>query len=285
MNNNESLSNISDEQIFQIAGEISSLFHDLVPIDNTVVITDKEKFMYYFMGTEAVQAKNNLIGKPFPDKGLVPIVLKTGQKQSGLIPKELYGVEFKSSTIPLRNLDGNIIGTITLALSLGNQLALQEATESISSSAEQLTAATEEIASSAMHLYNNVADVLSQTQDIIKLIEQTNNILDFVNSVASNSKLLGLNAAIEAARAGDFGKGFAVVADEIRKMAENSSKSVNDTKKLISSINDKVNHLLIKTQELSSVAETQAATTQEISASIQGLASHTETVQKISNII
>lgn len=285
MKNNEKSRNISDEQIFEIAGKISSLFHDLVPIDNTVVLTDKEKFTHYFMGSEAVQAKNDLVGKPFPDKGLVPIALKTGQKQSGIIPKELYGVEFKSSTIPIRNFDGDIIGTITLALSLGNQIALQEATENISSSAEQLTAATEDIASSAMHLYNNVSDVLNQTQDIIKLIEQTNYILDFVNNVASNSKLLGLNAAIEAARAGDFGKGFAVVADEIRKMAENSTKSVNDTKKLISSINDKVNHLLTKTQELSDVAQTQAATTQEITASIQGLASHTEAVQKISHII
>lgn len=280
----EDLNTISDDQLLDIIGEISSLFHQLIPIENTIAITDKEKFIHHYMGKEGA-AIGSMVGKPFPQKGNIPNVFKTGATQRGIIPKEIYGAAFKSSTIPIRNPDGNIIGTLSLALSLKNQTALQESTQSISSSAEQLTAATEEIASSATDLLNNSSDVLKHTQDIIKLIEQTHNILDFVNNVASNSKLLGLNASIEAARAGELGKGFAVVADEIRKMAENSAKSVNDTKILISSINDKVNHLLVKAQELSGLAQTQAAATEEISASIQELALSTQNAQKISDII
>ncbi|MFZ5596504.1 MAG: methyl-accepting chemotaxis protein [Bacillota bacterium] len=283
---NEIYSKLSDEQIIELIGELASLFHQALPIENTITITDREKFTHYIKGEEAVESNIELIGKPFPQQGSnIPIVLKTGQQHGGLIPKEVYGWAFKSSTVPIKNFNGDIIGTLTLVLSLKNQDALKEATESISSSADQLTAATEEIANSASTLLNNVTEVLNQTQEIIKLIDQTNNILDFVNNVASNSKLLGLNAAIEAARAGDFGKGFSVVAVEIRKMADNSAKSVNDTKKLISSINDKVNHLLNKTQELSGIAQTQAAATEEIFASIQELSINTKTAQKISDII
>lgn len=283
MKNNE-LNNISDKDLLEIIGQSCSLFHEAIPIENTIAVTDKEKFTHHYIGKEG-QSVGSLVGKPFPDKGFIPVVLKKGTLERGIIGKEVYGVAFKSSTAPVKNFNGEIIGTITLALSLGNQTALLEVTQNLSSSSEQLTAATEDIASSATQLLNNVSDVLVQTHEIGELIEQTNIILDFVNNVASNSKLLGLNAAIEAARAGDSGKGFSVVADEIRKMAENSAKSVNDIKKIISSINDKVNDLLQKIQQLSGVAQTQAAAAEEISASIQQLASNTQSIEKISKII
>ncbi|SDI12609.1 methyl-accepting chemotaxis protein [Desulfosporosinus hippei] len=285
MEDSISTNTINENDFFEIIGKIASLFHQVIPIENTVIVTDREKFRHYFMGTEAVISKSDLVGSPIPTRGHIPISLTTGAHKVGIVPKEQYGVAFKSSTMPIKDWSNSIIGTLTLALSLKGQTALQEITENISSSAEQLSATTEDLASSALVLSENIAEVLSQTQDILKLIEQTNNILDFVKSVATNSRLLGLNAAIEAARAGDFGRGFTVVADEIRKMAENSAKSVNDSKTLISTINDKVNHLMNKVEELTSVALTQAAANQEMTATIQSFAATTQNMRKVSEII
>lgn len=65
--------------------------------------------------------------------------------------------------------------------------------------------------------------------------QKINNIISEIESIATQTNLLSLNAAIEAARAGDAGKGFSVVAEEIRRLAEQSAQSAVDTRQLIES--------------------------------------------------
>lgn len=284
MSIHEGDSKISNEQFLEIVGKIAELFHDAISIENTVAITDKEKFVRVLNGKEA-EGFPDLTGKPFPNAGNIPAALKTGTKQSSIIPKQVYGAVFKSSTVSIENDNREIIGSLSVALSLKGQTVLQEVVQDTSLSVEQLSSSVEEISSSAALLSSDVENVLTETKEITNLIEQINSILDFVNSVATNSRLLGLNASIEAARAGEAGKGFEVVAGEIRKMAEHSKKSVDDTKKIISTINNKVSFLLKNTTNLSNYARAQAAATEQILASIDNMTSSIGTLKKVSEII
>lgn len=133
-----------------------------------------------------------------------------------------------------------------------NYSALSEEVFANISSTEQIAEETLKVAEKGSSVVdesiksmNDIKGAFDHVKDLVQSLQtqssQITNMLDIIKNIARQTNLLALNAAIEAARAGEHGKGFAVVADEVRKLAQTSDKSVDKIALVIEEINENIN--------------------------------------------
>jgi methyl-accepting chemotaxis protein len=146
------------------------------------------------------------------------------------------------------NLGAEVSNMLKTSLGQGGELAtqakqLQEKMDILStaitkqaSSIKQTYATMEDMSHTISGTSHKAADVISQSENI-------KNVVGIISDIADQTNLLALNAAIEAARAGEHGRGFAVVADEVRKLAERTQKSLAEINSNIALLSQSINEI------------------------------------------
>lgn len=263
--------------------QLVPMFHEALGGKGAIALFDTEKFIEIQQGSK-IQIPINA-GDLVLQGTSSYHALHEKQPVKDLIEKR--GISYYSITYPLFY-NSEIIGGMAVAMpaemiDAGDKL--RSMAHDLAASMEQMTAAIENIAASAQQLAEGGQSVSDSSENIYNKSEEMEEVVVYIDSVASDTKLLGLNAAIEAARAGEHGKGFGVVATEIRSMAVSSAGSAKEIKKIIVGIRKLIGDMTADITKLGNNTGEVSAALQEITASVQSLTSTAEKLEEISQNI
>lgn len=164
-----------------------------------------------------------------------------------------------------------------------SQFKLKRMSGTLHEGLTQIAASMEQMAASAMEVSQNQNLLNQEISNVQSLSEQINEVLAFIKQIADETKMLGLNAAIEAARSGEAGRGFEVVAQEIRKLSDESKQTVVRIRELTTHIQKSVGKTIDTSSSTLSTTEQQASAVQEVNASVEEIMALSEQLNKLSN--
>jgi len=184
---------------------------------------------------------------------------------------------------PLYDEDDNatIVGTLGIILPKETESKLRTMAVNLANGLSGVSSGIEELAVSASEIHSNEQLLNSNMQEVLNFANEINQILSYVKGIADHTNMLGLNAAIEAARVGEAGRGFGIVAEEIRKLSEQSKSTVPKIKVLTEGIKSKIIDVNSKARETMMSTQEQAAATEEITAAVEEITGMSDELYEI----
>ncbi|WP_077305442.1 methyl-accepting chemotaxis protein [Terribacillus halophilus] len=239
--------------------------------DNAVVaVTDREHFVFFSpskdldvgikVGDSAFTEDNDLLRQALQ-----------GEKVQVHIPKERYGIGMQNTANPLRDENGEIVGVLQITKTLKDEEMLDQQLDELREIVSSLQAKVQHVAAQAEELSATSTDIDSQASHANENSKEISKVVQLIEDISTQTNLLGLNAAIEAARSGDAGRGFGVVADEIRKLSIGTKEAVGTIGQSLQQIQANMENLTLSIGEVSTSSEEQSRVMVEFMEDIKNL--------------
>lgn len=268
--------------------ELHHCFNYLIPymqyfFDDEIAFTmsDTEKFLKV-VNSQNINM-NALPGDPLRPGGAAYECIKAKDVVSLIVSKEVFGIEIKAIGIPVKDVNNKIVGSIVLVKSLKRHYEISNLSDSLSNDLKIISEGSNKIAVGIDSAVQSNDKILLEVKEAENNSKDTDNILNFIKGIASQTNMLGLNAAIEASHAGEQGKGFNVLAQEIRKMSNSSNKSINEINLILKKIGTSVMNISGSVATTSDSFKEQLAQIQEITASIEEISSTAITLKQLAD--
>jgi len=270
---------ISGSEILDSFGKLLPYLPLFFEEDVSLAITDREKFLIQQDGKDLIF--NNKPGDPIPEGGGVIVALRTGIAQVKNVSKEVYGIPFRSYAIPLKE-GNNVVGVVVLAKSFEKKNEVMSIVTNLSTAIQQISSAIDDLVSGVQKVDSMNSKLLISTNETNEKAKNTGDIIKFIKNVSVQTNLLGVNASIESARAGDNGKGFKVVAQEISKLSYSTGESIKKIDSVLKNIEKSINIINDQLSESTAIFQNQTADLEQIAAAIKELDTTASMLEELS---
>ena len=265
------------ECFYNILDQLPLLFEDEISLS----LTDLEKFIKF--KPSAHMSAFAEVGDPIPKDDILMKAIKNNQIYTITTDRCATGFNIRVVALPIKDHSGKIIGALSYGKSLKNSNDILDLSKSLVDTSTQITNKIEVINNQTKNIVETNNNIQTKILKTLEQSKKTDEIISIVNQIASQTNLLGLNAAIESSRAGEFGKGFSIVANEIRKLSANSKNSISEINEILNTIKDSVLKIEKDITMTTNSSNLQANAISEIADSIQSLEETTKVLEKMAN--
>lgn len=244
---------------------------ELLPEGAFLFVAGKDRFAKR-QGSKKFDIAQLQIGTPLTPESVAVQALTQGKQAMQELDASMYGFPVMTAAYPLFIEESpEPIGAFGLVMPRKLQNELKEIVQSLGSGMETVSTSMQQIALANGNVSQAQLRLNAEIVNVQKLLEEINTVLAFIKEIADQTNMLGLNAAIEAARVGEAGRGFGVVAGEIRKLAEQSKNTVLKIRKLTVEFHQSINETSNASNATMALVEETSAESQEVSAVLEEL--------------
>lgn len=252
-------------------------FKRLTIEDIGVSVVNSEKYIFYDPPVTIKFPKDSYLGDPIAPGSVIAEAMRIGERVVKEVGSQAFGVAYIAMAVPIFE-NGQLVGGISIYQSVEKKQKLLAIANSLEQIIKSLDITIQQIAAEAEELAATGQELGGISRGTETQVRETDDITGVIRKIADQTNLIGLNAAIEAARVGEHGRGFAVVAEEVRKLANSSSVSTQNISQTLDKIKEAVLQINLAVKEVATVANHQAQVLTEITPTIDELTNLADTI-------
>lgn len=251
------------------------LFEDEI----SFIVGDREKII----GTTSTEHMPAVfkVGDLIPKNDILYKCMQDGHNHEIITDKCEFNFCIKVVGIPIKE-NGKIIGAISYGRSLKNSDDIMELSKSVYSNVSSISDFSSSLKSKTQEITELNESISKSMSEVNNSVSSSNEIVSIIKAIANKSNILGINAAIEASRAGDLGRGFGVVATEIRKLSTLSKESIEDINNMLKALSETSCEMDKRVNTINEASKFQSEAIEKIVIALEGLKLDAEKLEKMS---